>query len=63
MKKLFLSLLAFCFLIIVMSFNLSDSPVTNPDKYSKVRIYLNSPNDIQFAVKSWNFGRRILGKY
>jgi hypothetical protein len=47
MKKLFLSLLAFCFLIITMSFNLSDSPATNAEKYSKVKIYLNSQSDIQ----------------
>ncbi|MCX6165453.1 MAG: M14 family zinc carboxypeptidase [Ignavibacteriae bacterium] len=47
MKKIFFSLLIFSIIFTVISFNISDSKESYADKYSKVKIYLNSANDIQ----------------
>jgi hypothetical protein len=47
MKKISLYLLLVSIIFLTFSFNVSDSPSLNPDKYSKVKIYLNSSGDIQ----------------
>lgn len=50
MKRIFLSLLIFGILFTVLSFDLSGSKQTNYDKYSQVKIYVNSPGDIQRLI-------------
>lgn len=50
MKKYIYPLLFLSFLFIVIGFNFTDSPEINPDKYSKVKIYISSPNDIQTLI-------------
>ncbi|MFA5404557.1 MAG: M14 family zinc carboxypeptidase [Ignavibacteria bacterium] len=50
MKKFSLYLLLISFIFLSFSFIISDSPTMNPDKYSKVKIYTNSPGDIQILL-------------
>lgn len=50
MKKIFFSLLTFSIIFSLTSFYIYDSKETNADKYSKVKIYLNSSSDIQNLV-------------
>lgn len=50
MKKLTITLSALCFLFLAMSFHLSDSNELVPDKYSQVKIHVNSASDIQSLV-------------
>jgi carboxypeptidase T len=47
MKKIIFSLLVFGVIFITLSFNNAGSDNSNLEKYSKVKIYLNSPEDIQ----------------
>ncbi len=50
MKNLLFTSLAFCFFIVSMSFNLSDTHNIYTDKYTRVKIYLNSSSDIQTLI-------------
>jgi carboxypeptidase T len=50
MKKFSLYLFFIGFIFLSFSFIISDSPSVNPEKYSKVKIYPNSPGDIQTLI-------------
>jgi carboxypeptidase T len=50
MKKFIYSLFLAGFMFVVIGFNFTDSPEINPDKYSKVKIFVSSPGDIQTLI-------------
>jgi hypothetical protein len=52
MKKIFTILIFAGLIFAAFSFKISDNPVSNPEKYSKVKIYLNSSSDIRTLIES-----------
>ncbi|MBI5404377.1 MAG: immune inhibitor A [Ignavibacteriae bacterium] len=50
MRKSIYYILFTVLIISAFSFTMSGSPVNNPEKYSKVKIFLNSPADIQSLI-------------
>ena len=50
MKKILLSLLVLSLVFLAYNFNFSNPQTNTPYKYSKVKVFLNSPADVQFLI-------------